>query len=280
MKYCFSTLGCPELDLASTIQLAREFGLEGVEIRTLAQRTDLAEYLLSVFGRGRELRRFLHQEQIEVPVLGTSWRLIDGQESDWHSLLRLANLASEAAIPWLRVFDGRSAQLCQDAARDQAKCQLDRWLAEKKRHGWDCDLLIETHWTFLTAATIRDFARETGDGPRILWDTHHTWRMGGEDPLATWAVIAPWVGHFHIKDSVVDSQAREGYRYVCPGTGEFPAPALLTRLTREAGQRYLSLEWERQWHPHLPPLSEALQAARACGWLPPTDRPTFSNGET
>ncbi len=268
MKYCFSTLGCPELDLASALQLAREFSLEGLEIRTLAHRLDLAPYLQSIFGRGQALRRFLDQHCIDVPVLGTSWRLLGGQETDWQALLELAGLASDAQIPWLRVFDGRSDELRPELARDLAWRQFERWSQEKKRHGWTCDLLVETHWTFLTADSILDFAKEIGDGPRILWDTHHTWRMGGEDPLATWAVIAPWVAHFHLKDSVLDPLSRDGFRYVYPGTGEFPAPRLLPVLTRENDWRYLSLEWERQWHRDLPPLQDALAHARAHGWIP------------
>jgi len=55
------------------------------------------------------------------------------------------------------------------------------------------------------------------------------------------------------------------YSYVLPGAGEFPMRALCTALSGYDG--VLSLEWERLWHPDLPPMDEALRAAG--GWWSP-----------
>jgi sugar phosphate isomerase/epimerase len=98
-----------------------------------------------------------------------------------------------------------------------------------------------------------------------LWDSHHTWKRGGEDPVATWAAIAPHVVHVHVKDSVSRPSAKHPYTYVVPGSGEFPAAPLMDCLRREFSAS-VSLEWERQWHPYLSPLDEALTAATRNGW--------------
>ena len=68
--------------------------------------------------------------------------------------------------------------------------------------------------------------------------------------------------NLHVKDSTTDSDGRR--RYVLPGHGDFPMAQLLSILQSNERHIPLSLEWERHWHPELPPLDDALKAAR--GW--------------
>lgn len=70
-----------------------------------------------------------------------------------------------------------------------------------------------------------------------------------------------------MKDSVSRPSARLPYNYTLPGQGEFPMPALRRVLEAGGYAGVLSLEWERMWHPALPPLDEALAAAAAASWL-------------
>jgi sugar phosphate isomerase/epimerase len=139
------------------------------------------------------------------------------------------------------------------------------WWAEcRAAHGWRSEIMIETHDSLFTAAKIRALLA-VAPSARILWDSHHTWKRGGEDPLVTWTAIAPQIVHVHVKDSVSVPSVRHPFTYVLPGDGEFPAGPLIARLREEfAGP--VSLEWERWWHPYLPPLAEALAAANTRGW--------------
>jgi sugar phosphate isomerase/epimerase len=36
------------------------------------------------------------------------------------------------------------------------------------------------------------------------------------------------------------------------GEGDFPARALVALLRENSYQRFISLEWEKRWHPHIP----------------------------
>ena len=74
------------------------------------------------------------------------------------------------------------------------------------------------------------------------------------------------VVHVHVKDSVSRPSARHPYTYVLPGDGEFPAAPLFAELRAGGFDGPVSLEWERMWHPYLPPLDEALRVAGARGW--------------
>jgi sugar phosphate isomerase/epimerase len=127
------------------------------------------------------------------------------------------------------------------------------------------DVMVETHDGVVTPDAIRRFCAEAG-GAAMLWDAHNTWRKTGIDPCVVWSAIAENVVHIHVKDSVDRPSASLPYSFVLPGTGEFPMRPLVEALRRDGYEKAVSLEWERQWHPDLPPLEEALQSAADCGW--------------
>ena len=85
--------------------------------------------------------------------------------------------------------------------------------------------MVETHDALCTTAALRQFLT-LAPGTAILWDAHHTWRKGGEDPLATWQALKPHIVHIHIKDSISRPSARHPFTYVPPGDGEFPIAPL------------------------------------------------------
>jgi sugar phosphate isomerase/epimerase len=124
---------------------------------------------------------------------------------------------------------------------------------------------METHDALFTSGAINRFAEAAG-GVAVLWDSHHTWKRGGEDPVTTWRAIQPHVIHLHVKDSVSEPSGKHPYRYVFPGEGEFPAIALFAALRGDGYSGVVSLEWERLWHPELAPLSEALSEAAKREW--------------
>ena len=138
------------------------------------------------------------------------------------------------------------------------------WRAERDQRGWKADIMIETHDLLFTADAIKRFLA-LAPGTGILWDTHHTWKKGGEDPVVTWQAIKADVVHLHVKDSVSVPSGKHPFSYVLPGDGEFPMAPLREVVKREFSGA-MSLEWERLWHPHLAPLDEPLRAATERGW--------------
>jgi sugar phosphate isomerase/epimerase len=124
---------------------------------------------------------------------------------------------------------------------------------------------VETHDSLWTAEAIGRFLA-AAPGAKMLWDAHHTWRKGGENPVATWKAIRPAVVHIHVKDSVDRPSARHPFTYVLPGDGGFPIAPLLAALRADGYAGRVSLEWEKLWHPYLPPLEEALRVAKERRW--------------
>lgn len=261
-RRAFSTLGCPNLDLEQALALADTHEFDAVELRALAGTLDLRAYLVGAYGSPVVLAERMQRRRARIVALDTSLKLAEYTAADFEALLAVVPWAEALEVPYLRVFDGGRSADRQELSKMTATLQV--WREMKARHGWKTDLMVETHDSLHTSAAV---ARLLSLAPNtaILWDSHHTWKLGGENPVHTWAALRAHIVHIHIKDSISSGPGRPSYNYVLPGEGIFPASALLTEL-RQNFTGTVSLEWERYWHPTLPPLEEALQASRS-KWL-------------
>ena len=264
IPFTFSSLGCAEMDLDEVAALARRYRVRTVELRALAGTTDLPAWLAGRFKSPAAWNNHLKALPLSVCAFGTSFRLIDGKEEDRAALLAYVPWAEAAGVPWLRIFDGGKTGDTSEIAR--ASEVLDWWRAERRRHGWKVDLMIETHDSLLDTPRLQAFFAALPDAP-LLWDTHHTWKKGGEDPVVTWQTVGPRAVHIHVKDSVSRPGVNCPFTYVLPGHGEFPMAPLLTELNNSNYGGMISLEWERLWHPYLPKLETALGAIVDHRWL-------------
>ena len=237
----FSTLGCPDLNLEQAFDLARRHGMDGVELRALNGTVDLVTYFTTTFGTPEALAEKLRDEPIKILSLDTSLKLAGGTEADREQFLKFIPWAEALGVDRLRVFDGGTAA---DASshREMAKT-VAWWRVLKSTNAWRTDIMIETHDALFTAAAINTFLR-MAPGTAILWDTHHTWKKGGEDPVKTWREIRAHVVHLHVKDSVSIPSEKHPFSYRLPGDGEFPM-APLREIIREEFAGPMSLEWER-----------------------------------
>jgi sugar phosphate isomerase/epimerase len=260
----FSSLGCPELSLVAVLDLAEERGIGAVELRALRGTTDLPKLFKSEYVSPGILGSAVLGRKAAVVALGTSVRLMDWQEADRHALLDYAPWAEALGARRLRVFDGGSVSDPDGLKR--AAGAIDWWRSVRAREGWGVDLMVETHDSLVTAAAVRRFT-DAVPGGAILWDSHHTWMKGSEDPVSTWREIRDRVCHVHVKDSVPEASDGLPYRYVVPGTGQFPFADLSRELRASGFSGTVCLEWEKLWHPDLPSLPEALDSARRHGWF-------------
>lgn len=231
-------------------------------MRALGGTTDLPAYLARNFGTPEALVTALRGSGVRIVAFDTSFKLIGNDAAGREALLAFLPWAEALAVPRLRVFDGGVSG--GDVDWSEALDTLDWWRGERDRHGWRTQLMVETHDALTSTPAILAFAQRAPDCG-VLWDTHHTWKKGGEDPVATWAAIRHRVVHVHVKDSVSRASARHPFTYVLPGDGEFPMAPIREVLQREFPGT-VSLEWERQWHPYLPPLDDALRAAAERKW--------------
>lgn len=258
----FSTLGCAELSPLEALALAERHGLAGVELRAAGGTVELLPYLAHTYGSPAALAQAAAGFRPRIVLLATSVRLTGVTEADHENLLGLASWAEGLGVRWLRVFDGDSGR--SPAGEKEALETLRWWRQARAARNWNVNCLVETHDSLLDAAGMARFAAAAPD-IGILWDTHHTWKKRGEDPGHTWRASAPCVAHIHVKDSVPTPHGNSDYTYVLPAQGKFPMAPLARALAKDY-RGIVSLEWERLWHPELPPLDQALAAAAAAEW--------------
>ena len=262
MRRAFSTLGCSELSLRDVGALAERHGIAGVEYRGLGGVLDLPRYFEQTFGTPAAFAA-AHAAESVVPVaLNTSFALVGSGQAERAELLGYVPWAEALGVSWLRVFDGPD-----HGGRDygaELAATLAWWETQRRENGWRVRLMVETHDALVTTAALAQ-ALQAAPQLALLWDAHNTWRKGGEPPVAVWPRIRRHVVHVHVKDSVDRPSARHPFTYTLPGQGQFAMAELRAALAGDGYDGFVSLEWERRWHPYLPPLDEALTVA-AQGW--------------
>ena len=264
---CFSTMGCPALDFPGVISLADRHGIDCLELRSLENTTDLPAYFAAYPGGSAAAADLFVAASLPARVLGTSFKLVGDNEAGRDALLAFARLAEDLGTPYLRIFGGGTwGKPLTNEDFHEAVNVLQWWHGERASNGWRTDILIETHDAFSATPPLLELFARSGHGTGIIWDSHHTWRLGGETPAESWNALRPHIKHVHIKDSIDRPSARHPYTYVLPGTGEMPLAEVMSVLERDGYDGAVSLEWEKMWHPYLPDLSEALGAAVEKNW--------------
>jgi sugar phosphate isomerase/epimerase len=263
MKLAFSSLACPEWTIEETVAAAARYGYQAIEWR-------LADGETIEPGISEQVRRRLQAvpaaHNIAIACLDSSCRLVQGSPEARAALIKagrsMIDLAAELGTPYLRVFGGalpagttRTAILPEAA---EALYTLASYGAEQ-----GVTVLLETHdsWTHSedVLALLQAVALPTVG---VLWDAHHTYRAS-EDPAHTLALLAGWIACVHLKDSRPSSRPSEQWAYCLVNEGDVPLSRICALLKQAGYDGYLSLEWEKKWHPEIAEPEIALPQAVA-----------------
>ncbi|PTX95585.1 TIM barrel protein [Opitutus sp. ER46] len=264
MVRAFSTLGCPDADLRNAVALAERFGLDAIELRALGETINLPAYLASEYGSPEAFAEAAGQFRIKIISLDTSLHLAEAKAAEREQFLAFLPWAEAAGVRWLRVFDG-GAKLSERGALAAAAETVAWWRDVRAANGYQADIMVETHNRFFSVPTLQRFLA-VAPGTALLWDAHNTWKMGHEDPVTTWRGVHRHIVHVHLKDSISVPTKTHPYKFVLPGTGEFPMAAVRAAMQADGFAGTQSLEWEKLWHPDLPSLETALRAAQEHHW--------------
>ncbi len=77
---------------------------------------------------------------------------------------------------------------------------------------------------------------------------YHTARMG-ETPAQALAELGDRVLNVHVKDA---RRTADGWQLLLLGEGEIPVKEALRLLMERGYDDFVSVEWEKKWHPELP----------------------------
>ena len=140
----------------------------------------------------------------------------------------------------MRVFGGES-QALDDIAR-----RLEPGLVRAAEVG--VTVALETHDGFSSAALVGELLRRV-DNPSFaaLWDVHHPYRVG-ESPNDVVRALGTRIHLVHIKDA---RRRGDGWELVPLGEGDVPVRESLAALAAAGYDGWLTVEWEKRWHPEL-----------------------------
>ena len=266
-----STLGCAELSLPGICSLLAEFSLRKLEIRAIDGLTDLPQWAVDTGWTPSRATQLFNKHAIDFRVAGSSFKLVGNDEKSRSEMLAFSAWADSWGARYVRAFGGGNwGQPLTELEYEQAAQSVKWWRHEQEQRGGHIELLLETHDAFSGSAACRELQARLDEPLGIIWDSHHTWRLGGESPHESWSRLGAWVRHVHVKDSIAKPSARHPYTYVLPGDGDVPLAEILGVLRERKFSGAVSLEWEKMWHPYLPPLREALARLKTQPWFAPS----------
>jgi sugar phosphate isomerase/epimerase len=257
----FSTLGCPGVALDEVIGYAVGNGCGGVELR---------------YAEGEPVHPGLSTAELAatgerlsdagiVPLALASYIRVAAEATDGEvvaDLRRHLEAAQALGARYIRVFPGGGEPSPAADARAARRLAAVADAAASAGVG----ILLETHdshrraadgarvlATAATSAGLEKTENRAGVPLGAIWDVMHTW-LGGETPAESAVAIFPWLGYVQVKDI----PSAEDRTPVAPGAGVLPLAAVLAELRDRDYQGWISLEYERAWHPEVPPLPEVL----------------------
>ncbi|HTD80243.1 MAG TPA: sugar phosphate isomerase/epimerase family protein [Chloroflexota bacterium] len=279
MKYAFTTLACPSWSIEQVVEAATTLGYDGVELRLLdgavidpgADRAKVEQAVARCRAAG-----------VEVCALDSSCTFNHAnpgaRQREVSDLLRWIDLAEDLRVPLVRVFGGHARPLWPtgplpdpgvtdvtpgsgsraprgmglapeppEVVNDWVIEALSRAAPTAEQAG--VTVVLETHDAFSSARRVAAVLDRV-DSPRVaaLWDSHHPYRTG-ETAQDVIDALGPRIAHVHVKDARRTTPDGSDWQLVLLGEGEVPVREQLQALDRQGYSGYVSVEWEKKWHP-------------------------------
>jgi sugar phosphate isomerase/epimerase len=247
----FSTLGCPGWSWNTILQQADTLGYVALELRGVAGEMDLTKVPELTGTRWAGTRQDLAAIGVTVSDLGASATMHAtgaARETALDEGRRFIDLAHAMGVKYVRIFGD---QIPPGESREAVFARVIDGFRTMAAHARDAGVVVimETHGDFTHSADVTAIHHGVGsDAFAILWDAHHTFVAGHEQPADTWKALGPWIRHCHLKDSL---PAEKDRRYVLLGTGEVPVEAQVQVLASHGYKGYYCFEWEKKWHPEI-----------------------------
>jgi sugar phosphate isomerase/epimerase len=229
MRVAFSNLAAPGWGLERTVEAVQELGYDGLELRLLDGEP------IDVLEIARSTRRAVAAALAEIPLvcLDTSIELAGTFE---RAVPPAIELAREWGTDMIRVFGGDVRDL------DGVARRLEPLLEE------DVTVALETHDHFASAKRVAALVRIVGSPSfGAIWDVHHPTRVG-ESPADVMRELGSAVRLVHVKDA---RRLGDDWKLVPLGKGEVPVRESIAALGACGYDGWLSIEWEKRWHPEL-----------------------------
>jgi len=247
VKLAFSTLACPTWSLDQVVAGARRYGYEGVELRLIDG--ELIDGAMPAPERER-VRRTFADAGLPIVAVDSSVRVAAAPDAKaaLDELKTFLELAGEWESPVVRVFGGEwDAGRSRPHAIAQARHVLGEAATAAQPLG--VAIALETHDRFSSTTLVAEVLDDLPPAAAAIWDVGHPHRVG-DSPAEVLRLLHGRIAHVHIKDCRREADSDE-WQLTLLGEGEVPVRACIDALDKAGYGGWLSVEWEKRWHPEL-----------------------------
>jgi sugar phosphate isomerase/epimerase len=244
MKITFTTLAYPHLKLEEVLERAKRFGLDAIELRV----ADDGIHLKPHYPIDRKVLKIIEESGIKIASIAgyARFSMLDINERirNEELLKTLILMAEEFGARIVRTYAGKFPDSVENSINRIAE-SMNRLADFADTHS--VYIAIETHDELTKLETLLKLLNKLSSRIKILYDAANM-IMAGEKHEEVFPHIVNRLVHIHIKDFVME----EGRRvFVRPGKGVVPICKIVKDLKTVGYQGYISIEWEKMWHPDI-----------------------------
>lgn len=187
------------------------------------------------------VRRVLARARLPVVALDSSVRVAASPDAATAlgELRLMLELACEWEAPVVRVFGGDwDAGRAREAAIAQAREVMGEAADMARRLG--VTVALETHDRFSDVALAAEVLAGLPSTAAAVWDFAHA-----PDAGQVMSVLEGRIVHVHVKDRRADGTL------TLLGDGDVPVRSCIDALAEAGYAGWVSVEWEKHWHPEL-----------------------------
>ena len=250
LPLAFSTLGCPAWEWKKILEFAQANGFAAIELRGLMGNLDLPTSPEFAPARIAQTKQEVADHGLKISDLGSSLEMhvadAEKRAKQLADARRFIDLASALEVPYIRVFGNELR-----GPREEVIARVADGLHQLGEYAGPegVTVIIESHGEFVDSPTLKEvLTRADSKYVALLWDAHHTFVDGHEQPEQTVADLGKWIRHTHFKDSMPVGKER---KYVLTGKGDVPIERQVMALRKIDYKGYYCFEWEKMWHPDI-----------------------------
>lgn len=241
MKYAFTTFSNPAWSLRDTLDAARRYGYDGVELRIDSNHAHGIERDSDAAQRA-SARQQAREYGVAICCIATGCKFADPSEAA-HHVARAREalvLAADVGADVIRVFGGK---IPDGISREQATASIVaslRALADgAELRG--IHIAIETHDDWCDPGQVAATLKQVNH-PYIgvNWDYQHTARVAKASMDAAFDALRPFIKHVHFHDGTLDA---DRLVFLPVGQGAYDHKRVLHLLRSIGYDGYLSGEW-------------------------------------
>lgn len=268
LPIAFSTLGCPKWELSKILDFAEQHGFAAIELRGLMGTMDLPTRPEFAAEQLPDTKKQFAAHGLKIACVSSSAELhyadAEKRAQQRSDARKFIDLAAALGAPFVRVFGNKI-----EGPKEEVIARVAAGLKELGDYGGarNVTVILESHGDFTDSPTLGEvLTRADSPHAALLWDAHHTFASGHEQPEDTVKALGKWIRHTHLKDSVEKGGERH---YVLTGRGDVPVERQMDALVGIGYKGYFCFEWEKAWHPDIaePEIAIADYARVASGYL-------------